>query len=395
MDRIYLDQAATSFPKADGVAAAMADYVNRIGININRGGYAEAYQAADLVYDTRESLCELFDFDQPSHVIFTQSVTYAMNMILKGFLKPQEHVIVSSLEHNAVMRPLVQLQKEREITFTRIPCNAYGEFAAEGIRGLIQPNTKALIVTHASNLTGILHPLQELGELAHQAGIRFIVDTAQTAGVFPISMKEMKIDALAFTGHKSLLGPQGIGGFLVTEDMAAEMTALLSGGTGSISDTESVPNFLPDKFEAGTLNLPGIAGLQAGLAYVKRQGTDAIREREQKLTNLFLSGILDIQNIRIVGRRYVYDHTDRYQEDAGYAPIVSIQCRNMDEAELARRLDVEYGIMTRVGMHCAPHAHKALGTFPKGTLRFSFGFQNQEEDIRRVVFALRKECGRQ
>lgn len=394
MDRIYLDQAATSFPKADGVAAAMADYVNRIGVNINRGGYAEAYQAAELVLDTRESLCELFDFDKPSNVIFTQSVTYAMNMILKGFLKEGDHVLVSSLEHNAVMRPLTQLQKEKGITFTRIPCNAYGEMELEDIANMIQSRTRAMIVTHASNLTGVLHPIQELGAIAHKAGLKLIVDAAQTAGVFPISMKEMQIDALAFTGHKSLLGPQGIGGFLITDEMAAGMSALIAGGTGSRSDTEEVPDFLPDKFEAGTMNLPGIAGLQAGLRYIEKIGYEQIRKREQILTNLFITGILDVETIQIIGRKHIYDHTDRYQESGEYAPIVSIQCRNMDEAELAHRLDVQYGILTRVGMHCAPHAHKALGTFPGGTMRFSFGFQNQEEDIRRAVFAIRKECGR-
>ncbi|MDO5574590.1 MAG: aminotransferase class V-fold PLP-dependent enzyme [bacterium] len=393
MDRIYLDQAATSFPKAEGVAAAMTDYIEHIGVNINRGGYNQAYRAAGLVYDARESLCSLFDFDKPSHVIFTQSITYAMNMILKGFLKEGDHVLVSSLEHNAVMRPLTQLQEERGISFTRIPCNAYGEIDLDEIEPLIRSNTRAVIMTHASNLTGVLHPIREIGALAHKKGLRFIVDTAQTAGVFPISMKEMQIDALAFTGHKTLLGPQGIGGFLMTDEMAAQTKALISGGTGSISDTEQVPDFLPDKFEAGTLNLPGIAGLQAGLSYISKQGAKQIRERERMLTNLFLTGILDIENIRIVGRKHVYDHTEGYQEEQDYAPIVSVQCRNIDESELAYRLDTQYGIMTRVGMHCAPHAHKALGTFPKGTLRFSFGFQNREEDIRRAVFALRKECG--
>lgn len=393
MNKIYLDQAATSFPKAAGVATAMKNYIDNIGVNINRGGYEEAYLAAGMVYDVRQMLCELFDYDKPSNVIFTQSITYAMNMILKGFLKEGDHVLVSSLEHNAVMRPLVQLEKEKNISFTRMPCNAYGEMDLETIAELVKGNTRAIIMTHASNISGVVLPVAKMGLFAKRHGLKFIVDAAQTAGVFPISMTKMKIDALAFTGHKSLLGPQGIGGFIVTDEMAGMIQPLIAGGTGSMSDSEEIPKFLPDRFEAGTLNLPGIAGLQAGLAEIRSRGIDEIRKTEVMLTNKFIAGILDIDAIRIIGRKHIYDYSDAYEKDEDYAPIVSIQCKTVDEATLAFQLDSVYGMQTRVGLHCAPHAHKVVGTFPKGTLRFSFGLHNTNEEIRDVVFALRKECG--
>lgn len=382
MDRVYFDQAATSFPKGKGVVEAMVQYMNQVGTNINRGNYEDAYETAGIVYETREQLCRLFDFEPipqvVKNVIFTPNITYALNFIIKGYLRTGDHVLVSSMEHNAVMRPLNQLRKEKNITYDRIPCTKEGELLIDGIQDLIKKNTKAIIMTHGSNVCGTLLPIEEVGMIAKENGLKFIVDSAQTAGIFPISIQKMHIDALAFTGHKGLLAPQGIGGFLVTDEMAKDMTPLITGGTGSISDTEDTPDFLPDKFEAGTMNLPGIIGLQRSLSYLEDLGLDKIREKELCLTQKFIEGVSKIKGIRVIGKKNC---------DAR-SPVVSLQSETMDEANLAFTLDHKYKIMTRVGMHCAPNAHKTLGTFPEGTIRFSFGFENTEEEIDYTIRAI-------
>jgi cysteine desulfurase family protein len=381
-----MDQAATSFPKSPGVIEAMVEFMSQVGTNINRGSYEDAYETAGIVYETREQLCKLFDFapitEKAKNVIFTPNITYALNFIIKGYLQSGDHVLVSSMEHNAVMRPLVQLQKDRGITFDRIPCTRKGELQLDAVEAMIQKNTKAIIMTHGSNLCGTLMPIKEVGEIAHRKGLKFVVDSAQTAGAFPISMKDMHIDALAFTGHKSLLGPQGIGGFLVTDEMANQMNPLVTGGTGSISDTEETPAFLPDKFEAGTLNLPGIIGLHRSLKYLEEVGMDQIREKELRLTQQFIDGVSKIKGIRIIGKTTCENRS----------AVVSIQTDNLDEAVLAFRLDQEYQIMTRVGMHCAPNAHKTLGTFPEGTIRFSFGYSNTKEEVEYAIKAIEEIC---
>lgn len=383
MNRIYLDQAATSFPKAPGVAREMAEYLTRVGVNINRGSYEAAYETAGVVYETREMLCRFFDFgplpDRAKNVIFTANITYALNMLIKGLFKAGDHVLVSAMEHNAVMRPLVQMEKAGILSFDRIPCNEKGELCLEKMEGLIRENTKAVIMTHGSNVCGTMLPLERVGELAKKHKLYFIVDSAQTAGVFPISMKKMQIDALAFTGHKGLLGPQGIGGFLITDELAKKVEPLVTGGTGSISDTEDTPDFLPDKFEAGTMNLPGIVGLHRALEYLEETGIDVIREKECQLTEQFIRGLEKIPGIHLIGKEDMEDRT----------AVVSIQC-DRDEAVVAFELDSCYHIQTRVGMHCAPNAHKTLGTFPEGTIRFSFGYHNTEEEVEAALKAIRE-----
>lgn len=384
MKRIYLDQAATSFPKPPGVIEAMKDFMITQGTSSNRGTYEAAYETAGRIYEAREELCRFFDFGPEGkcskNVIFTMNITYAMNFILKGFLKKGDHVLVSGMEHNAVMRPLVHLNREGIAAFDRIPCNKFGELILEDMEKLIRSNTKAVIMTHASNVCGTLLPVKKAGDICRRHGIKLIVDSAQTAGVFPISMREMGIDALAFTGHKGLMGPQGTGGFLVTDEMAAEMEPLIMGGTGSISDSEEGPEFLPDKFEAGTLNIPGIIGLLEGIKFIESVGLAQIQKKELGLTGKFLELIKDITGIRIVGAEGCDNRCS----------VVSIQCSRMDEAEAAFLLDRTYGIETRVGLHCAPNAHKTLGTFPRGTLRFSFGYFNSEEEVEYTAEALRQ-----
>ncbi len=379
MKRLYFDSAATSFPKPESVIEAVTNYMKNYGTNVNRGGYQSAYSTASVVYDTREKLCHLFDFAPCENVIFTQNITYAFNMILKGYLKRGDHVLVSAMEHNAVMRPLVQLQKQG-VSFSRIPCTKQGDLIVEEVETLIQSNTKAIILTSASNVCGTRMPLKKIGELCERYGLTFIVDSAQEAGVFPISMKEMKIDILAFTGHKGLLAPQGIGGFLISDKIVKEVEPLITGGTGSASDSEETPEILPDKFEAGTLNLPAIFGLNASLQYLNDVGIEEIQKKELKLTKQFLEGIKTIEGIQVIG----------HEELGNRVPVVSIQCNWMDESELAFLLDSEYGIMTRVGMHCAPNAHKTLGSFPRGTIRFSFGYENTKEEVEQVLQAIRK-----
>ena len=383
MNRIYLDQASTSFPKAPGVAQAMMDYLTMNGVNVNRGCYSSAYSAEEVIYETRQLLAELFHFSKCKNVIFTPNVTTSLNFILKGFLKPGDHILVSAMEHNAVMRPGVQLAS-LGISFDRIPCRTDGSMILEKVEELIRPETKAIVTLHASNVCGTRMPLDALGEICQRHQLYFVVDSAQTAGIVPINMDKMHIDALAFTGHKGLRGPQGTGGFLVSQELAEQMEPLISGGTGSVSHTEEIPDFMPDRFESGTPNLPGIYGLHEALLYLKTHSLQAINEKELSLTGYFLEQLQALddtgRHIRIIGKK---DLTDRNA-------VVSIQTPEIDMSQVAWQLDNEYGVMTRVGLHCAPNAHKTLGTYPAGTIRFSFGPENTKNELDFAIQGLKK-----
>ena len=377
MDYIYLDNASTSFPKAPTVATAMSDYITNRGININRGSYSLAYDVEDIIYTTRQRLNTLFNGHDPSHVIFTQNVTMSLNMVIKGLLKSGDHVLVSSMEHNAVMRPLTQLL-DKGITFDIIPCDKMGSIQLESMDSLIRPNTVALIINHASNVCGTIQPLESIGSICKTHNLQFIVDAAQTAGVIPIDVKACHIDALCFTGHKGLLGPQGIGGIILTKEMAQNLTPLIAGGTGSFSHLETLPTHMPDAFESGTLNLPGIIGLNEGLAYIESQGMENIHNHELVLTQSFLEGLQSIDVVNIVGKQNIQDRT----------AVVSITIDGMDPANIAYELESTYHIMTRVGLHCAPRAHQTLRTYPEGTVRFSFGYANTHKDVESTLSAL-------
>ena len=385
MQQIYLDNASTTFPKPQAVADAVYQYITNTGTNISRGTCATTTE--DLVFATREQLCRFFGGEDSKNVVFTKNITESLNIIIKGLLHSGDHVLVTAMEHNAVMRPLQQIGTELTtdnaptdaITFSRIPCDADGALRLDALPQLVRPNTKAIIMTHASNVCGTLQPLAQVGSFCHKHNLKFIVDSAQSAGVVPINMQEMHIDALAFTGHKGLLAPQGIGGFVLCESMIDEITPLIVGGT--LSHTEYTPRFMPDKFEAGTLNLPGIAGLHASLSWLQQQSIDKIRTHELTLTQQFLDGLqqLEAQNLlRIVGKR---DCSER-------VGVVSISTEKMDISELAFILADKYAIATRVGLHCAPNAHKTLGTYPTGTLRFSFGWNNTAEEVNVTLQAL-------
>lgn len=382
-DRIYFDQASTSFPKAPGVATAMYAYLTSLGTNVNRGCYEDAYAAEETVFNTRKLLAQLFHFPLTKNVILTGNITQSLNMLLKGLLRPGDHVLVSSMEHNAVMRPLVQLSKDG-ISFDRIPCRRDGTMILEQAEAMIRPSTKAIITLHASNVCGTHMPLAELGDICRRHHLFFLADTAQTAGIFPLDMEQLHIDGLAFTGHKGLRGPQGTGGFLISGQLADQMEPLISGGTGSVSHTEEVPSFLPDRFEPGTPNLPGIFGLHAALKELPPLSMEQIRTKELSLTGYFLEKLMELdpseKHIRIIGRK------DLSMRSA----VVSIQTLDEDMASVAWHLDHDYHIMTRVGLHCAPNAHKTLGTYPAGTIRFSFGPQNTNNEIDFCIRALKE-----
>ncbi|MBQ3147684.1 MAG: aminotransferase class V-fold PLP-dependent enzyme [Oscillospiraceae bacterium] len=378
MKRVYLDNGSTSFPKAPGVGEAMRRYCEDIGVNIGRGGYEEAYSAADVILETREKLCELFGFDKPENVVFTSGITASINMVLKGFLRPGDHVLASSVEHNAVIRPLRQLE-QTGVEVTLIPCNTDGRLYANTISRYLKPNSKAVVMTHASNVCGTILPIREVAKVCQEYGVRLIVDCAQTGGVLKINMKEWGVDALAFAGHKGLLGPQGTGGFIIKDDFACELTPLISGGTGSISHLETVPDFMPDRFESGTQNLPGLFGLNAAIRYLTSIGTEKIYQREMELTQTLLQGLCQLKKLRIVG----------IPSCEGRVAPVSIDCIGKDNARVAYELEQSFGIMTRCGLHCAPLAHKTLGTYPRGTIRITPGHRTTTEEIYYAIDAIK------
>ncbi|HHW94441.1 MAG TPA: aminotransferase class V-fold PLP-dependent enzyme [Mogibacterium sp.] len=384
MDRIYLDNGATSFPKPKEVPDAVYNYMVSSGANINRGGYKTAYDLEGTVFETREMLAEMFGASDCKNIVFTKNITESLNFVLKGFLNPGDHVLCSSIEHNAVMRPLVQMEK-KGLEFSRIPGNQFGELDLEAIENMIKENTVAIVMTHASNVTGTMNPIKDVGDICAKHGLKFIVDAAQTAGLVPIDMKSMNIDALCFTGHKSLLGPQGIGGFAIKEDFISKIEPLISGGTGSISHTEEIPDFMPDRFESGTPNIPGIVGLNASLKWINEKGIDVILNHELELAQRFIDGVRPLADkdcLKIIGLPGMENRVG----------VVSVQTVNTDCADAAFKLDFEYGIQTRVGLHCAPHAHKTFGTYPTGTIRFSFGYFNTEADVDAAIKALTEIC---
>lgn len=378
MKDIYFDNSSTSFPKAPNVGRAMGEFIENGAFNINRGSYEGAYEAGSAVLDTREMLKDLFNAPNSKNVVFTPSVTYSLNFFIKGFLKRGDHVLVTSVEHNAVMRPLVQMEK-LGVEFDVVQCDEEGSVTADDFRSYIKENTKAIITTHASNVCGTIIPIEEIGALCKEKGLVYAVDTAQTAGILNIDMQKSNIDFLAFTGHKGLLGPQGIGGFVASDKLEGLIDPVISGGTGSLSDSEEIPTFLPDRFESGTLNLPGIIGLHQALIYLKEAGIDNMRNEKMEITKYFLDQVKEIEGVRIAGKKTV----------EGRLGVVSIDFEGFDNSIVSFYLSNKYNIMTRVGMHCAPRAHKTLKTFPQGTVRFSFSHFNTKEEVDICIDAIK------
>ncbi len=381
MNKIYLDNGSTSFPKAPGVGRAMGDFIEKVGVNIGRGGYEEAYSAAEAVLDTREKLCTLLGYPKAENVIFTSGITASMNILLKGLLAPGDTVLTTSMEHNAVMRPLRQLEA-KGVKVHLIPCREDGSVDFDAYVDMLSLRPTALVMTHASNVCGTVMPVKEMAMLAQAQGVWTVVDCAQSAGLIPVDMLDWGVDAVAFAGHKGLLGPQGIGGFIIDDDLAQEIDPLLSGGTGSISHLETVPDFLPDRFEPGTPNLPGIFGLNAALTWLLEQGIGKLFDREMACTARLLEGFSAIEGVRVAGRTRL----------TGRTAVVSVDFTCMDNADAAFLLEDRYGIMTRCGLHCAPTAHKTLGTYPQGTVRFAPGHATTVEEVEAAIAAVREIC---
>lgn len=380
MDTIYLDNAATSFPKPEGVSTAMKTYMDRVGATINRSVYGSAQDAGLVTLQLRQRLKKLFHFPEPvTHVILTPGATWGLNMAIKGFLKKGDHCIVSSMEHNAVMRPLLQLEG---VEFDRIPCNREGLLEMRGIEPLIRPNTRLLVMAHGSNVCGSVQDAKAVGEICRKHGIAFVLDAAQTAGHYPVDFEEFGLSALCVPGHKGLLGPSGIGALLMTDAFAKALDPIVAGGTGSASDSEYLPDYLPDRFESGTPNLPGIYGWEAALQYVESKGVEALRAHEMALCQRFLEGLSSIEGVALCG-------TKDLNRRVG---VVSVDFLHKDNAEAAFALEMDHGILTRCGLHCAPSAHKTLDTFPRGTVRFSLGFASTEADVDAALCAIRSIC---
>lgn len=378
MKKIYFDNSSTSFPKAPNVGRAMCAFIEEGAFNINRGGYEGAYEVGSSVLETRELLKELFNCSNSKNVIFTPSVTYSLNYFIKGYLKPGDHVIVSSVEHNAVMRPLIQMEK-LGLEIDIVECDEEGSVNSDDFIPYIKENTKAIITTHVSNVCGTILPIRDIGALCKKHNLIYVVDTAQSAGIIEIDMVKDNIDFLAFTGHKGLLGPQGIGGFIISDKLTGKITPIISGGTGSMSDSEEIPTFLPDRFESGTMNLPGIIGLHQALIYLKENGIDNIRNEKMQITKYFLERIKEIDNVKIAGKKDIKDRLG----------VISLDFKDVDNSIVAFYLSSKYNIMTRVGLHCAPRAHKTLGTFPQGTVRFSFSHFNTKEEVDICIDAIK------
>lgn len=377
MNTIYLDNAATSFPKPEGVSAAMKAYLDDVGATINRSVYGSAQDAGLVTLRLRERIKRLFHFPEAvTHVILTPGATWGLNMAIKGFLKPGDHCIVSSMEHNAVMRPLLQLAG---VEYDRIPCDREGLLDPADIEPLIRPNTKLLVMAHGSNVCGSVQNANAVGQICGKHGIAFVLDAAQTAGHYPIDFAAFGLSALCVPGHKGLLGPSGIGALLMTDDFARKLDPIVAGGTGSASDSEFLPPFLPDRFESGTPNLPGIYGWEAALRFVEAAGVDALRRHEMALCQRFLEGLEQIEGTALCGTK---DLSRR-------VGVVSVDFLHKDNAEAAFELETDHGILTRCGLHCAPSAHKALDTFPRGTVRFSLGFASTESDVDAALAAIK------
>ena len=373
---IYFDNAATTIRKPDCVAQAVMDAICSLG-NSGRGVHSSALSASRMIYDTRIALAQLFGAESPDRIAFTANSTQALNTAIKGILQSGDHVITTALEHNSVLRPLYELE-DQGVHLTILPANPMGNICYEDFEKEIRPNTKAIVTTHGSNLTGNLLDIQRIGAIAQKHSITYIVDASQTAGIFDIDVQKMHIDVLCFTGHKGLLGPQGTGGIYIRDGV--DIRPLLSGGSGVQTYLRKHPPQMPTALEAGTLNGHGIAGLGAAIGYLQETGLDVIREKEQKLMREFYTQVQEIPGISVYG-----DFTG-----SNRCAIVALNIRDYDSGEVSDALSEQFGIATRPGAHCAPLMHKALGTVEQGAVRFSFSHYNTMEEIQIAVSALRE-----
>lgn len=377
---IYLDNAATSYPKPKEVGQAMMYFLEKVGANPGRSSHRLSIESGRILYQVRESLAELFNVDDPLRIIFTLNVTEALNLALKGLLRPGDQVITSSMEHNSVMRPLRELEK-RGVEVKVIPCSSQGVLDPVDLERAIKKNTKLIVLNHGSNVIGSLLPITVVGEMAKRHHILFLVDAAQTAGCYPLDIKKDNIDLLAFTGHKALYGPPGTGGLVIGERVnTKKLIPLKVGGTGSHSEFEEQPDFLPDIYESGTPNIVGLNGLKEGVRFVLAEGVDKIHQHEKNLIIRLIEGLKEIPEVTLYGGDY------RKEQVA----VVSFNLKDKWPSEVGMRLDEEYDIMCRVGLHCSPATHKTIGTFPRGTVRFSMSWFNTLEEVDQVIMAIRE-----
>jgi cysteine desulfurase/selenocysteine lyase len=375
---IYFDNAATSWPKPPGVVEAMVHFTNDVGANPGRSGHRLAVDAGRIVYNAREAVAKLFNAPDPLRVVFAHNVTEALNLALRGLLRPGDHVVTTSMEHNSMMRPLRALERQG-VELTVVQCSPEGFLDPDDVEMAIRPNTAMIALNHASNVIGTLLPVAEVARTARQHGLLLLVDAAQTGGAYPIDVQADGVDLLGFTGHKSLYGPMGTGGLIIGEQVdPGRLEPLKRGGTGSRSEREEQPDFLPDMCESGTPNAVGLAGLGAGVRWVLDRSVETIRAHEEAVTQRLIDGLGDIPGVT------VYGGMDATRQTA----TVSFNIAGTEPSEVGLRLDEEYGIMCRVGLHCAPAAHKTVGTFPVGTVSFGLGAFNTSEEVDAAVSAV-------
>ena len=376
--RVYLDNSATSWPKPPTVVKAISDYLNEYGGSPGRSGHSFSLRAAREVFETRELIAELFNARSSERVIFTANATHALNIALKGILKKGDHVIITSMEHNSMIRPLRYLENQGLIELSIVNCDSKGSINIENLINCFKPNTKLVATIHGSNVTGTLQPIRQIGNICKNNNVLYLIDAAQSAGFANIDMQQDNIDILAFTSHKKLYGPPGIGGLCINNDIAIE--TLIHGGTGSKSEMEIHPEFYPDRLEAGTGNTVGVVGLKAGIQFILDKGIDKLRIKQTELTNYFIKQLQEINEVILYG----------INSDEDRLPIVSMNIKNIIPSDLAYKLDNEFEIMVRAGLHCSPLAHKTIGTFPQGTVRFSIGSFNTEEEINYTIEAIKR-----
>jgi cysteine desulfurase family protein len=381
---IYFDNAATSWPKPPGMAEAMVHFLDKVGANPGRSGHRLSVEAGRIVYAAREAIAGIFHAPDPLRVVFGANATEALNLALRGYLRPGDHVVTSSMEHNSVMRPLRALaagEGDGAIDLTVVPCSPEGFLAAADLEAAIRPQTVMIVLNHGSNVCGSLLPVREVGIIARRHGCLLLVDTAQTAGAYPFGAEADLVDFLAFTGHKALGGPMGTGGLIIGERVDLErFIPLKRGGTGSRSEREEQPDFLPDMCESGTANAVGLAGLAAAVQWIQERGVEAIRQHEVDLVRRLLAGLQEIPTVTLYGGL----------EATRQTAIISFNIAGLEPSEVGLRLDDEYGIMCRVGLHCAPAAHRTLGTFPQGTVRFGLSVFNTFEETDQALWAVRE-----
>jgi len=366
---IYLDNGATSFPKPPAVVAAMSHFLREVGGSPGRSGHRLSQEAARVVFECREALAALLGAPDSRRIAFTLNATQALNTAIYGILQPGDRVIATAMEHNSTMRPLRDLERRGVISLEVLPCDGAGRLDLERLGAALRTRPRLLAAVHASNVSGAILPLREVGAMTRDAGTLLLVDAAQSAGALPIDVEADGVDLLAFTGHKALFGPQGTGGLWARPGV--EPRPLFRGGTGSNSELEEQPEFWPDRLESGTLNAVGIAGLLAGVSFIAETGVAAIRAREEALTQRLLDGLRAVPGLTPYGP----------ERAAERSPIVSVNLAGLVPSEAGFLLEEGFGVLTRVGLHCAPAAHRTLGTYPQGTVRFAPGFFTSDADI--------------